>query len=48
MLKRFEEITAAGQCDPDLRRLRDEIVGEMWALRHAKRPVKGVPIVMLQ
>jgi hypothetical protein len=48
MLKRVEEITAAGQCDPELRRLRDKIVGEMWALRHTKRRVKGVSIGMLQ
>ena len=48
LLARFDEIAAAGKCDAQLRMMRDELVGELWALRHTRRAIKGRPVEVLQ
>jgi hypothetical protein len=48
MIKRVEEILAAGEGDHELRLMRDTLVGELWALRHTRREVKGKHVEVLQ
>jgi hypothetical protein len=47
-LEQAESLLAAGRGDRDLRLLRDELVEELWGLRHARGAFKGKPIPRLQ
>jgi hypothetical protein len=51
-LKQVEEILATGvgesRARKDLRSLRDELVEELWGLRHARSEIKGKPAPRLQ
>jgi hypothetical protein len=44
MLKKLETLPL----DNDLMRQRDLLVAELWALRHARREIKGKPVEVLQ
>lgn len=48
LLERVKEIDAAGDCDQELRRMRDELVEGLWSIRHTRREVKGLPTQVLQ
>jgi hypothetical protein len=48
MLKQVEKIAADGECDQELRRMRDALVEELWAMRNTRREVKGQPVKVLQ
>ena len=48
LLGRFEELTAAGIYDDELRQIRDRLVESLFSLRNAKRDVKGMPTRILQ
>ena len=47
LLKRFEELNAAGIHDDELRRMRDEMVQGLWALRTRGPEVKGLTTKVL-
>jgi hypothetical protein len=48
MLKRIQEIGAAGHCTGELRLMRDELVEGLWSIRHTRREVKGLRTQVLQ